>query len=238
MVICSLFTRDWPPALAFVESLKRNASDHRIILAERDMPGVRATLEKPKLLRSCIARYNHPALWLDADTIVRRPLDDLARMVESADLTILHRPNTFKRGPLGSYHACTFNTGVVGVNATDAGMDYLDRWQEVCEMSKPAPLLDQEAAYLAYRNLRSRVRMCELPGAFNDARFSPASSIWHGKGSSRRHILFKLESARYAHGWPVGGLIQILQWARKAEPIRRAYATWWQRREASAAHQP
>ena len=96
-------------------------------------------------------------------------------------------------------------------------------------------LLDQEAAYLAYRGVRSGVRFQPLPAGYNDSHFQPRTAIWHGKGSARRHILFRLETARYARGLPLGGLVDVLQHARKCDLIRRAYAEWWKRREATAA---
>ncbi|HUT21010.1 MAG TPA: hypothetical protein VM366_17800 [Anaerolineae bacterium] len=238
MILCSLFTPDYAPARAFVASLRRHAPDTRIVLVEREFdPPLLAALEKPILMRSLMEQHHEAVLWLDADTIVRRPLYVLEAILANVDLTVLHRPHTSKRGPMGSVCACRFNTGVVGVANTDGGRAFLTRWAEVIAIRPSAHLLlDQEAAYLAYRGVRSRVRFQPLPAGYNDSRFLPRTAIWHGKGSARRHILFRLEAARYAHGLPLGGVIQILQCARKAEPIRRAYAQWWKRREATAAH--
>jgi len=237
VILCSLYTPNYAPIAApFLASLKRHVSDADIYVGTCAYdPPLLASLEKPRIMLYLMKEHNDAVLWLDADIIVRRPLMVLEAILENADLTVLHRLDCIARGPLGTMDAGRFNTGVVGVANTDAGQAYLEWWADMIESVRtPHPLLDQEAAYLAWCNVRSSIRFQALPAGYNDSRFLPKSAIWHGKGSAKRHILYRMEAARYAHDLPLGPVIDALQLMRSCAWVRGGYRLWWRIRHATS----
>ena len=204
----------------------------RLSLWDTYCPPAQIPTKKASLILNAIDLYHQPVLYLDADTIVRGSLQTIARWLHQYDLTILHRPDLQTTGPMGTLHAAKFNAGVVGIKNTPWTHYYLSRVEAhlntcLTHFHEDITLLDQEAFYLAYQRYKHRVRLAPLPAAFNDCHFSPHSTIWHGKGSAKRHLLFRAESLYYIHGWPWGDISRLLQLLRKARPARNLYRQWW-----------
>ena len=150
-----------------------------------------------------------PTIYLDSDILLRGPLDDLFARLARCDLMVLHRPQVATRGALGSEHAGKFNSGVIAVRPTDAGLRFAERYaaRVAARIASGEPLdhrdggvytaVDQEALYLTWEAMRDEIRFEPLESRFNDSRFGADSPIWHGKGTARRRLAYRSEKARY-----------------------------------------
>jgi len=166
-------------------------------------------------LVSVLERFQEPVLYLDSDTLVRGPLNELWEAIETCDLMVKHRPSLKHTGAAGSPYASRFNNGVIVIKPSEAGRRfaraYDDRLRSYIESGKPLALhnpelglefiVDQELLFLTYLDHRDGLSFMDLPEKFNDATFQEGSIIWHGKGTARRHPLYGLERTRYKYAY-------------------------------------
>lgn len=161
--------------------------------------------------------YGEPTLYLDSDTILRRPLDYLWKLLEEYDLLVDYRPQVKVRGAGGTLHGGTFNSGVIATRPNENTLAFFREYDRtirawiatgkpLCHFDEAAGVstcIDQEFLYTVYEQFRDRLRFQPLPKKFNDPRLRADSVIWHGKGTARerpRYVLCKLSfgpSLRY-----------------------------------------
>jgi hypothetical protein len=135
-------------------------------------------------------------LALDADSLVRAPLDDLEAMVGDADLAITTR---FDKAEMGQKMLAT----TLLLRPTSAGRDLLARVAAYvlnCRRDdRLAWYLDQSVLYLVYRMMErssAAVTLASLPPAYADSAFGPDSRIWAAKGERKTDPAFVAEMAR------------------------------------------
>lgn len=159
----------------------------------------------------CLEEYKEPILYLDADTIVRGPLDEIWDTLKICDLMIKYRPELNHIGPAGTPLASKFNGGVIAIAPSTAGIEfankYYQRITEWIKADKPTKIwipegkvfayIDQELLYLIH--LETGTSFFSLPHKFNDAKFLPSSIIWHGKGTARNNAKYRRERLRYTN---------------------------------------
>ncbi len=146
--------------------------------------------------------YKEPTIYLDSDIIVMAPLDELFDQLQTNDLLIRYRPEIEQLGPAGTMNSAKFNSGVIAIRPTEATLQFIREYdrllREWIDAGKPIyqwrqehnvnTYIDQEFLYLVYEQLREQLKFKPLPDKFNDARFKPASVIWHGKGVARKRL--------------------------------------------------
>ena len=155
--------------------------------------------------------YTEDVLYLDADVIVRRSLDNLFAILCDYDLTIKYRPELKHMGAVGTMFANTFNSGVIGIRYSDIGLEFAKRYDEnlwnyidtggelrlFLPQENIVNYADQEMLYITYLEFVNKIDFLPLPVGFNDSKFLPQSSIWHGKGTAYNHPIFTVERKRY-----------------------------------------
>ena len=194
-------------------------------------PGIYHCLRSFAILDASL-NDREPILYLDSDTIVRKPLTSLFQNLIHTDLMVLHRPSLEQKGVTGSPHAAKFNSGVIAIGKSPRSHEFVKSYhdsltayvesgsplREFDPISQVHAYADQEYLYLTYLHFLKRLRFSSLAGIYNDSRFSPNSEIWHGKGSARLSIFYRLESLRYRNAklfHLLGLVISVLQSIRQ-----------------------
>ena len=145
--------------------------------------------------------YKEPTIYLDSDTLVMAPLDELFAELRTNDLLIKYRPELEQLGPAGTLNSAKFNSGVIAVRPADVTLQFMREYdrllREWIDAGKPIyqwrqehkvnTYIDQEFLYLVYEQFKDRLKFKPLPDKFNDSGFRPSSVIWHGKGTARKN---------------------------------------------------
>lgn len=164
-------------------------------------------------LRKVLETYREPTIYLDSDTLLRGPLTELFEALKTCDLTVKLRPQLRHVGAAGTPYGSTFNNGVIGIRPSAAGIRFVQEYdrtlQEFVTSGKPLTIyreeigirfvVDQELLYVTYLSLEDALLFKPLPSKFNDAKFDPASIIWHGKGTARTNPRYVKEKLRYSN---------------------------------------
>ena len=164
-------------------------------------------------LRKALEIYREPTVYLDSDTLLRGELRDVFKDLETFDLMVKYRPHLKHFGVAGTPYGSTFNSGVIAVRPSAAGIrfarGYDRRLQGLVASERPLTryqedikikfVVDQELLYVTYLDFRDELLFKALPDRFNDARFGSDSIVWHGKGTARTDPRYVLEKLRYSN---------------------------------------
>ena len=137
------------------------------------------------LLLACKA----PILCVDIDGIVRRPLAQVFRMIERADVT-LH----FRLGERRVWRRVM--AGAVGVSHSKESLGFCEKlaagiWRAL--HMQPSDHIDQPVIYYLYvirRRLKPRIRWQHMPAGLVDVAFGEDSFIWSAKGALKEGAVF------------------------------------------------
>jgi hypothetical protein len=137
------------------------------------------------LLLACRA----PILCVDIDGIIHRPLTDVFKMIERADVT-LH----FRLGERRVWRRVM--AGAVGVSHTRESLGFCEKlasgiWSAL--HMRPSDHIDQPVIYYLYtirRWLKRRIRWQHMPAHLVDVEFSEDSVIWSAKGARKEDAVF------------------------------------------------
>jgi hypothetical protein len=116
---------------------------------------------------------------LDADMLVRRPLDDLWRLLEDASAALIFTDGLWN----GRFHARLVTVASVVLVRSD-GRDLVDRWVRlydheaaVDEISPRQWFWDQATLFLAWCECSLRIATIPI-WEFADAELNPRAAIW------------------------------------------------------------
>ena len=161
-------------------------------------------------------------LYLDADSIVRSPLQALLERLDDFDLLLHHR-----RHRPGEHEQ--FAAGVIALRNTEGTRRFVADWAERVLPREAEWYADQIGMLHAVESLKSEVEIGDLPAPWIDWTFRASSPVWAGKGDRKHHVrLYQLEEERVRRtfaGEPLGGLPLRLAGAHAAEAGRRSLAT-------------
>ncbi|MDM3861026.1 MAG: putative nucleotide-diphospho-sugar transferase [Aphanizomenon gracile PMC644.10] len=129
-------------------------------------------------------------LYLDADSIVRKDLTPLFRLLKNTDLIIHHRHSDVE--------AWRFATGAIAIRNNAKVKVFMQGWEKNLESLIYSWYGDQISFSRTYEILKNELYIKNLPMKYIDWKFSPFSSIWAGKGK-RKHenMLYLLEDRIY-----------------------------------------
>lgn len=131
-------------------------------------------------------------LYLDADSIVRKDLNDLFLLIKQTDFII------FRRDKETDVRVKVL-TSVVGINNTPNSLKFMSYWKDYMLIPKNlySWYSDQKYFYKAMTKLPD-VKIQELPISYVDSSFLEKSFIWNGKGNRKhKHNIYIKEMEKY-----------------------------------------
>ena len=157
-------------------------------------------------------------LYLDADSIVRRPLQPLLAQLDRYDLLLHHR-----RHRPGEHEQ--FAAGVIALRNTEGTRRFVADWAGRVLPREAERYADQIGMLHAVEALESEVQIGALPAPWIDWTFRASSPVWAGKGDRKHHVrLYQLEEERVRRrfaGQSLGALPIQLAIAHCGESVRR-----------------
>lgn len=146
-IACAFYTPNYLPQIT---SLKRSLEAHKInhFLKRVDpaMTWEATTRMKPVFVDECVNKFpDYDILYLDADSVVRQPLDFFDTM--DADVSIFFHPTMLKKK-----HVLRIAAGTVYVKNSDGGKRFARLWRD--QEEKCGPLnVDEDMVYMAFSEL-------------------------------------------------------------------------------------
>lgn len=188
-VIVSSWSNGYEKLITGLEnSLKANSPKHKLIKIYIDKNKVTVPHnQQPFIMLEYLAKYDK-VLWLDADILVKKPLDSLFAI---NDFAVLYRPSgtsDFK-----------FNSGVVLLNKKPEIIDMAKTWTKMVT-KKNVFMADQRYLWKAYKKHSNFVKLVNIGLEYNDHHFTPDTTIWHAKGHCRKDIIWINELEKYSKG--------------------------------------
>ena len=147
---------------------------------------------RAKVIYDLMCKGKQYILYLDADSIVKKDLNELLLLIQSTDLIIFRRDNE-------KNSSTKVLTSVIGINNNYRSLKFIEYWKE-CMLS-PKNLYswfsDQRYFFKAMEK-RSDTKVSYLPFQYVDSSFSGKSFIWNGKGSRKfTNIKYIREMEKY-----------------------------------------
>jgi hypothetical protein len=178
-VLCDAVGLDSEQVRELERAHPRVACRNTLVSAEVTPAGM--ANRKPYVLRDAMDSYPDDPWFclLDADMLVRRPLDDLWGLVECASAALVFTNGMWER----RFYARLVTVSSVVLVRRD-GRELVDRWAHWTEYDGPigevAPhgwFWDQVTLYLAWSESRLPIAAVPLP-VFADNRFDRCAAIW------------------------------------------------------------
>lgn len=139
-------------------------------------------------------------LWLDADSIVRKPLPELERLLDEDADTVAYKR---EEQPFCDIEMHQYLISTVGISGTPEAWAFVCKWHDLTEQlrkeSPQATIMEVQIAYnRALRELGKRVRFKCIGKNHTDMDFDPNSEIIEGQGRRKDHSkAFMSEQFRY-----------------------------------------
>lgn len=158
-VVCAFYTPNYlPQLLSLKRSLEAHGINHFFKRYERLPTWEQNTRLKPVFVDYCLGHFpNKDILYLDADAVVRKPLDFFSNV--SADVSLLFHPKK-----LGSTHFLRISAGTVFIRNTEGGRRFAQLWKGA-ESRCSRLTLDEDMVYMAFEDLAG-VSIAVLPPSY------------------------------------------------------------------------
>lgn len=158
-VACAFYTPNYlPQILSLKRSLEAHGISHFFKRYDRLPTWEQNTRLKPVFVEYCLCKFpDKDVLYLDADAVVRKPLDFFNDL--KSDVSLLIRPQ--KQGNL---HFLRISAGTVFVRNTEGGRRFANLWKSA-ESSCSRLMLDEDMVYLAFEKLAG-VSIAVLPPTY------------------------------------------------------------------------
>ncbi len=148
------------------------------------------TIRRARVLYEELTDQQPFLLYLDADSIIRRPLDKIMQILDCSDVVMFHRPER-------DLHM-RFAAGVIGIRHSRASCDLLRKWMEKLESKTPEWFDDQRFLWDAFSEVGESLKFEQLPKEYIDWKFQTNTYIWVGKGKRKfENKLYTMEEAYY-----------------------------------------
>lgn len=125
-----------------------------------------------------------PAMWLDADSIIRRPCDELVSLLYNCDLTM--RPKSAGR----------FASGTIGLGRAKVCLLLAKKYKTYVNADHTW-MSDQNNLNRVYREFKKSIRFTPLPKTFCDVWLSEEGAIWAAKSKKKNSVRYLEELSKY-----------------------------------------
>jgi len=124
-------------------------------------------------------------LWIDADSIIRKPCDDLISHLNSCELTMRSK----SKG--------RFASGVIGVDSTDVCNMFIEEYY--AEVSRHNDWMnDQRSLHQVYLRFKDKIKFNYLPRTYCEVSLTEEAVIWTAKSHRKDGKKYRAEMAKYA----------------------------------------
>jgi hypothetical protein len=183
--------------LDHIDRMRRSLAHVRLSFTWEDDSYRKLSLPKPiyfsaarfLVLHHLLLACRAPILCVDIDGIIHRPLGNVFKMIERADVT-LH----FRLGERRVWRRVM--AGAVGISHTKEALGFCEKlaagiWKAL--HMRPTDHIDQPVIYYLYairRLLKPRIRWQHMPIDLVDVEFGEDSVIWSAKGARKEDAVF------------------------------------------------
>jgi len=159
-IACAFYTANYLPQILSLKcSLEALGINHYFKRYERAATWEATTRLKPVFVAHCLERFpNKDVLYLDADAVVRKPLDFFGSL--QTDICILFDPTK-----LGGKSCLRIAAGTLFIRNTEGGRRFSRLWKDAERFCKPLTL-DEDMIYMAFEDM-SGITMTVLPPAYS-----------------------------------------------------------------------
>ena len=155
---------------------------------------VYASCLRAKIFPTLIKQYDY-VFWMDADTIIRKNLYNMFKILLKNDITLYKnekiRKDTIDR--IGLY-----KTGIIGVKRNKKIIHFTELWRDMIfkkDINELKWFEDQKSISYLLKTLE--LKIYNLPINFIDWNFNNDSHIWVGKGERKNKTIYLNEEAIY-----------------------------------------
>lgn len=198
MIICAV--NDKEPFVgqmnALRASLKKNSPIDSILfekLSAEKTRGYMVCYRTEMFVKTMVRCEFDQVAWMDADCLVRGPLDRFWDDVDEDTLKIVYRPHYIEKGKKNR----VFQAAVFAIGNGRHTRKMVQEWHGRVQ-ARPEWYRDQEELYKCYLKYKDCVKLLALHKKFNDSSFKDSSVIWHSKGHHFNDPKFQKEFKKYA----------------------------------------
>ena len=159
--------------------------------------------DKLKSYASCVRAKIYPKLldkhkivfWMDADTIIRKKLDELFSKLLKADIILFQNPkiNEKKANKIGKY-----KTGIIGIKSNDETRLFAEKWNDlIFNSNKELKWFLDQLTVTELLTSNNNLIIGNLELKFIDWTFQKTSYIWVGKGERKNTKIYLNEESKY-----------------------------------------
>ena len=148
--------------------------------------------KRAELLLDAI-KHNEYLLYLDADSIIRKPCDELVEILQSCDMTVKDKKKKGKAKPKYG----RFSAGIIGFGNGPIAKQFIERYAYVVKNDINS-YSDQYNLYATYKEFKDTIKYVPLPERFCDTRLSEDGVIWNGKSNRKQTPKYQKEMDKYA----------------------------------------
>ncbi|TFB13944.1 hypothetical protein E3V33_00095 [Candidatus Marinimicrobia bacterium MT.SAG.4] len=176
------------------------------------------TNRRSTLLPHLLKKYNSPVVWIDADSLIIKPAQELIEYANSCDFSVMYSDShpllnmsekkrmKLPKGPLGSPYYGVFSAGLITMKNSQIMKEFVDSWAKKVEKKKLSWYADQEGLFLTYLDYKDKIKFRSLPEKYWGRYYSEDIIIWVPKGYYRDKIDFYSIGENYIidkRNWPV-----------------------------------
>ena len=134
---------------------------------------------RAKVLHYLMTRGDEYILYLDADSIVRKDLEELFLLIKDTDLIIFRRDEQ-------QDSRTKVLTSVIGINNNVRSLRFIENWKRFMIQDRIIYSWFSDQTYF-YKSMLKHpdVKVSPLPALYVDSGFENKSFIWNGKGNRK-----------------------------------------------------
>lgn len=155
---------------------------------------VYASCLRAKIFPKLVKQFDY-IFWMDADTIIRKKLNSMFKLLLNNDIILYKNENLNKEkiDKIGLY-----KTGIIGVKRNKKILEFTSLWRDSIFKKNIMDLKwfeDQKSISILLNKLK--LNIYNLPMMYIDWNFNKDSYIWVGKGERKNKTIYLNEESKY-----------------------------------------
>lgn len=145
----------------------------RSVAVEKSAERNFCTNRRAALFREYRKKESGPLIWIDADSLIRRPCNDLADHILSCDLTMRNKTKN------------KFAAGTIGIGNSRICTELVNRYYEMVK-ADTSWMSNQNNLNRLYAEFKKRINFVSLPNIYCDVWLSDEGIIWAAKARKKK----------------------------------------------------